>query len=217
MRYTKTSLIKRTRIFLVGVLCVLTILGGRLLYIQVFSSPTLQLRAGEQWYRDLPLGARRGNIVDRHGRIMAESIPTYSVYVRPVAITDAERTASVLSNILGLSHQKVLNRVTQKGASEHLLKMQIDKSVALQIIAHNLDGVFLSQTYRRVYPLGVVGGQVMGLTTVDNMGQEGLEAFYNHILRGTDGRIATPSDLRGIPLQDGVEFYFPSTQGMICV
>ena len=198
---------------MIACMCVLVALSGRLIYIQIFSSPTLQLRASEQWYRDLPLGARRGNIFDRHGRIMVESIPTYSVFVRPVAVTDADRVTSVLSSILNLSHQKVYNRVTAKGVSEHLIKMQIEKSTAIKIIAHNLDGVFLSQTYRRVYPLGVVGGQVMGLTTIDNMGQEGLEAFYNHILRGRDGRIATPSDLRGIPRQEGVEFYFPSIPG----
>ncbi|MCL2587113.1 MAG: penicillin-binding transpeptidase domain-containing protein [Firmicutes bacterium] len=213
IRYTKTSLIKRVRLFLIGACVILTILGGRLMYIQIFSAGMLQLRAAEQWHRDLPLMARRGNIYDRMGRVMVQSVPTYSVYVRPVAVTDPESVARTLSSLMDVSHETVLNRATNRGASEWLVKMQVSRQIATQIIAANLDGVFLSQSYRRSYPMGSVGGQVLGLVSVDNVGQEGLEAFYNQILRGTDGRVATPSDLRGRPLQDGREFYFPSVPG----
>lgn len=213
MRYTTTSLIKRTRIFLIAICIVLTLLSGRLIYIQLFRGEHLQLLAAEQWYRDLPLGARRGNILDRNGRIMVESHPTYSVYVRPVAVENPEHVASVLSNLLGLSYQKVYNRATSRGASEWLIQMQVERSTAIQIIAHNMPGVFLSQTYRRSYPLGTVGGQILGFTSIDNVGLEGLEAFYNAVLRGQDGRVATPSDLRGRPRNNGAEFFLPSTPG----
>ena len=212
-RYTTIGLMKRTRVFIVCVLVVISALMGRLVYIQVISSGHLQLLAGEQWYRDLPLGARRGNIFDRNGVLMVESVPTYSIYVRPVAVKDAGHVARVLSSLLELSYDKVYQRATSRGTSEWLIKMQVERSVALKILAHNLDGVFLSQSYRRSYPLGVVGGQVLGMVSVDNRGQEGLEAFYNQVLSGTDGRIATPSDLRGVPLRDGVEYFFPSTPG----
>jgi len=213
MRYTTTSLLKRTRIFIVCAFCILVALSGRLLYIQVIQGGRLQFLAGEQWYRDLPLGARRGNIVDRNGNIMAQSVPTYSVYVRPVAVTNAQRVADILSSLLNIPHARVLDRATRGGASEWLLQMQVEKDVAMKIVSHNLDGVFLGQTFRRSYPLGHVGGQVMGMVSIDNIGQEGIEAFYNQILRGRDGRIATPSDLRGIPRRDGVDFFLPSVPG----
>jgi len=213
MRYTATTLKKRVRLFMVAVCVVLSILGGRLVYIQVIRAGTLQFRASEQWHRDLPLMARRGNIIDRNGQIMVESVPTYSVYVRPVAVTNPELVASTLSGLLDVSHATVLNRATNRGASEWLLKMQVDRPIATQVIAAGLDGVFLSQTYRRTYPLGAVGGQVLGIVSVDNRGQEGLEAFYNSTLAGRDGRVASPSDLRGRPRQDGREYYFPSTPG----
>jgi len=206
-------MLRRTKVFLVAVLCVLTALSGRLFYIQLISSNMLQLRASEQWYRDLPLMARRGNILDTNGRIMVESVPTYAVYVRPVAVTDADMVARVLSGLLPVSFDTVYTRATNRRASEWIIKMQIDRSTAIRIIAHNLDGVFLSQTYRRHYPMGVVGGQVLGIVSVDNHGQEGIEAFYNDILRGRDGRLATPSDLRGVPLRDGVDFFVPGIPG----
>jgi len=204
---------KRTRIFIICAFCILIALSGRLFYIQIVNGGRLQVLAAEQWYRDLPLGARRGNILDRNGNILAESVPTYSIYVRPVAVTDPNRVADVLSAQLGISHAKVLQRATTKGASEWLLKMQVDKETTMRILSHNLDGVFISQTFRRQYPLGHVAGQVLGMVSIDNIGQEGIEAFYNQILRGTDGRIARPSDLRGIPRRDGVDFFLPSVPG----
>jgi len=169
--------------------------------------------AAEQWYRDLPLMATRGRILDVNGRVMAESVLSYSVYIRPVAITDPNRLADVLAAELGMSRQSIYNKATSRTVSEWLVKMQIDKQTASNIVAHNIDGVFLSQTYRRTYPLGAVGGQVLGLVSIDGVGQEGIEAYYNQILRGVDGRIATPSDLRGIPRNTETQFYTRGVPG----
>ena len=213
MRYTQTSLKKRTRIFLVCVFCIIAALSGRLVYIQIFNGAHLQLLAAEQWYRDLPLGAKRGNIIDTNGVVMTQSTLTYSVYVRPVAVTNPERVAEVLASRLALNYQTLLTKVKSRGASEWLIKMQVEKETAVKIVAENLDGVFISQTYRRDYPLGTVGGQILGLVSIDNIGQEGLEAYYNAVLRGTDGKAAQPSDLRGVPRQ-GVEYYVPATDGL---
>ena len=58
-----------------------------------------------------------------------------------------------------------------------------------------------------------MGSQVLGIVSVDNHGQEGLEAYYDEVLRGLDGRIATQSDLRGIKVKDGLEYYVPSVAG----
>ena len=83
----------------------------------------------------------------------------------------------------------------------------------MQLVNAHLDGVYLRQTYQRSYPLGSVGAQVLGIVSVDNHGQEGLEAYYDTTLRGLDGRIATQSDLRGIKVQDGLEYYVPAVAG----
>lgn len=213
MRYTRTSAQSRTRLFLVVVLCTIITITGRLVYIQLISSTKLRFLAAEQWYRDLPLMAQRGQILDTQGRVMTESMPTYSIYIRPVAITDANRVADVLSAELGLSRQNVYNKATSRTVSEWLIKMQVDKQTSATIVAHNIDGIFISQTYNRTYPLGAVGGQVLGLVSIDGVGQEGIEAYYNQILRGVNGRIATPSDLRGIPRNDGSQYYTRGIDG----
>ena len=213
MKYTKTSLQTRTRAFLIVVLCAIFALCGRLIYIQLISSSKLRFLAAEQWHRDLPLMAERGKILDCCGRVMTESTLTYSVYVRPVAVKDANLVADVLSGELGLSRQSIYNKATSRTVSEWLVKMQVDKQIAANIIARKIDGVFLSQTFNRTYPLGAVGGQILGLVSVDGAGQEGIEAYYNQILRGIDGRIATPSDLRGVPRDTAVQYYTPSAAG----
>ncbi|MCQ2381911.1 MAG: PASTA domain-containing protein, partial [Clostridia bacterium] len=137
----------------------------------------------------------------------------YSVYLRPVAVKDKENTARVLAETLGMSYERILAKTRSTTVSEWLIKMQVDKPTAMQLVSANLDGVYLSQTYERNYPLGSVGAQVLGIVSVDNHGQEGLEAYYDNTLRGVDGRIATQSDLRGIKVKDGLEYYVPAIAG----
>jgi stage V sporulation protein D (sporulation-specific penicillin-binding protein) len=213
--YTATSERRRLVSFWVGFLCVIVVITGRLVWLQVFTGQLLQVRANEQWYRDLPLQAKRGDIYDINGNIMAQSTLTYSIYLRPVAVSaaDKESTAQTLSSILSLDYSAVLRKVESRTVSEWLIKMQVEKETAMNLVSKNLDGVYLSQTYKRTYPYGSVAGQVLGLVSIDSRGQEGIEAYYDDILTGTDGKIATESDLRGIKVENGKEYYVPSVAG----
>lgn len=211
--YTATSEKRRLCAFFCVAMAIVVVLSGRLLWLQILTGQALQVRAAEQWYRDLPLMAERGTIYDRNGLVLASSSLTYSVYLRPVAVKEKEKTAETLAQILGLSYERVLQKATSSTVSEWLIKMQVDKATALKLVDANLDGVYLSQTYERSYPIGSVGAQVLGIVSVDNHGQEGLESYYDEVLRGIDGRIATQSDLRGIKIQDGVEYYVPAVAG----
>lgn len=211
--YTATSEKRRLRAFFIVALAIVIVLSGRLIWLQLLTGQALKVKAADQWYRDLPLMAERGTIYDRNGLTLATSSLTYSVYLRPVAVKDKEATARQLADILDMSYERVLQKASSTTVSEWLIKMQVDKPTAMQLVAANLDGVYLSQTYQRSYPIGSVGAQVLGIVSVDNHGQEGLEAYYNDTLRGIDGRIATQSDLRGIKIKDGVEYYVPAVAG----
>ena len=211
--YTGTSEKRRLVAFFAIALAIVTVLSGRLIWLQIFTGQALKVRAADQWYRDLPLMAERGTIYDSNGLVLATSTLTYSVYLRPVAVKDKEGTAQTIANILGLSYERVLQKASSTTVSEWLIKMQVDKATAMKLVAANLDGVYLSQTYERAYPVGSVGAQVLGIVSVDNHGQEGLEAYYDDSIRGIDGRIATQSDLRGIKIKDGLEYYVPAVAG----
>ncbi len=211
--YTLTSEKRRLSAFFAVAMTIVIVLSGRLIWLQILTGQALKVRAAEQWYRDLPLMAERGTIYDANGLVLATSTLTYSVYLRPVAVKDKEGTARSLSEILDLSYERILSKAQSTTVSEWLIKMQVDKTTAMKLVAANLDGVYLSQTYQRAYPLGSVGAQVLGIVSVDNHGQEGLEAYYDESLRGLDGRIATQSDLRGIKIKDGIEYYLPAVAG----
>ena len=211
--YTATSEKRRLRAFFIVALAIIVVLSGRLIWLQILTGQALKVKAADQWYRDLPLMAERGTIYDRNGLTLATSSLTYSVYLRPVAVKDKENTARTLAEILGMSYERVLQKASSTTVSEWLIKMQVDKATAMKLVAANLDGVYLSQTYQRSYPIGSVGAQVLGIVSVDNHGQEGLEAYYDENLRGIDGRVATQSDLRGIKIKDGVEYYVPAVAG----
>jgi len=213
MRYTSTSLKKRVRIFLACVCCALVIISGRLVYVQLFQAQSLRLLAAEQWYRDLPLEARRGAIFDRNGVLMTQSTLTYCIYVRPVAVQDASQVARVLADNLAMDYDFLLRRVQNKSQSEHLIKMQVEKDVAIRIVQQRVPGIYISQTFRRDYPLGATAGQVLGIVSIDGRGQAGIEAFYDSLLRGVNGRSAVASDLRGRPRACGTEFFVPSLPG----
>ena len=211
--YTITSEKRRLTAFFALAMAIVVVLSGRLIWLQILTGQALKVRAAEQWYRDLPLMAERGAIYDTNGLVLASSSLTYSVYLRPVAVKDKEGTACILAEILGMSYERILSKVNSRTVSEWLIKMQVDKDTAMRLVAAHLDGVYLSQTYQRAYPVGAVGAQVLGIVSVDNHGQEGLEAYYDETLRGIDGRIATQSDLRGIKVEDGLEYYVPAVAG----
>jgi stage V sporulation protein D (sporulation-specific penicillin-binding protein) len=211
--YTATSERRRIFVFLVASLCVITVIAGRLVWLQVFTGQILKTRAAEQWYRDLPLQAKRGDILDANGNIMAQSTLTYSVYLRPVAVIDKENTARTLASLLSLDYAAVLRKVESKTVSEWLIKMQVEKDTAIDLVSKNLDGVYLSQTYKRTYPYGSVAGQVLGLVSIDGHGQEGIEAYYDEVLTGINGKIASESDLRGVRVENGLEYFVPSVDG----
>src|SRR5699024_7683087 len=88
-----------------AVMCVLVL--GRLVYVQLIWGESLSAKALDQWTRDLPLTAQRGDILDTQGKIIATSETVYDVYVRPKSVEDPEEVARVLSDVLQLSYDDV--------------------------------------------------------------------------------------------------------------
>lgn len=192
------------------IFCVLLI---RLGVVQLINGTWLQSKAADQWTRDLPLKAERGKIYDITGSSLAVSYTTYNVYTRAREIDKPEETATFLSSILGLNYTSVYNKVTNRNASEYLIKMQVEEEIAKEIIDKNLPGVYLSQNTKRYYPYGDLLTQILGFTTIDNVGQAGIELYYNDILKGTDGKSLVQADITGEELENTLSYYIPSIPG----
>ena len=216
MRKFKTfyNIYSLQRRFLVSLLVIITLFGallGRVFYLQIINGRHLQILAGEQWLRDLPLSSRRGEIYDTNGVSLATTITTYDIYVRARNVNNPSELASILSDKLDLDYMKMYDKVTNKNLSEILIKMQVDENVALELSKYA--GVYLSQNVARVYPYDDVLTQVLGYCTIDNIGQAGLESYYDKFLKGIDGKSLTQTNAQGKEIDNSLMYYIPSVAG----
>ena len=186
----------------------------RLGYLQLFKGGWLQEKAIDQWTRELPLNAIRGNIYDSNGVVLATNYTTYDVYVRPSMVKDEKTLSKVLSDVLGLDFDKVYIKVTDRYVSESLVKLQVSKEKCQEIKNAGCEGVKFSENNARYYPYNSLLTQVLGFTTIDNVGQAGLEAYYNKYLTGVNGYVQEESDVKGVKLENTLTTYVPSIPGL---
>lgn len=207
------SLRKRILACLCAISFVFLLLISRLFYIQVINAPTLQAKAQSQWTRDLPITAERGKIYDTNGASLAVSYTTYNVYTRYKEIKDLNSVALFLAKKLNMSYNKVYEKISNSGVSEVLIKLKVEKDVAEDILQSNIKGVFLSENVTRYYPYGDLLTQVLGFTSIDNVGQAGLESYFNDTISGTDGYYMVQSDLQGKEIDNTLRTYVKSVKG----
>ncbi len=189
----------RIRVFFLFIICLLVIIILKVFYIQVFSYEKLSTLAESLWSRKLPIGADRGEILDRNGKVLATNLTTTSLVIIPNQIQNAEEVAQKLSEILKTDYQDMLAHVTKKTSIErvHPEGRQLSYEVASQIDELGYDGVYLVKESKRYYPYGSLLSHVLGYVGIDNQGLSGLELTYNDYLTGEDGAIKYFSDGKG--------------------
>jgi stage V sporulation protein D (sporulation-specific penicillin-binding protein) len=205
---------RRIFLFALALILIFCAIIARLLYVQVFNGAYLQSRATDQWTRDLPLAAERGSIYDTNGSALAVSYTTYTIYTRAREIKDKNQVASFLSSKLGLDYVSTLEKVSNTSVSEVMIKMQVDKNISMEIFKAGFSGVYLSESVSRYYPYGDLLTQIIGFTTIDNIGQAGIEAYYNKLLSGVPGYSQVQSDLLGKEIYNSLINYISSTPGL---
>ena len=188
-------------------------LGIRLFVIQIINGQSLQARATDQWTRDLAIVAPRGTIYDRTGASLAVSYTTYNIFVRPREIENEVEVAQALADALDMSYENTYVKVAKKGVSETLIKMQVEAEVAEKIYEKGLKGVYLAENVARYYTYGNLLTQILGFTSIDNVGQSGIEAYFNDYLKGEDGCSFVQADLQGKEIGGSLRYYVPATQG----
>lgn len=207
------SVQKRLLANLVLIVSLFILLILRLGFLQIINGKKLQTRAEEQWTRDLPLSATRGTIKDRNGVTLAVSYTSYDVYVRASNVEKPQEVAKVLSDNLDVDYERVLSKAQNKKISESLIKLSVEQDVIKKIKASNLKGIYFSENTKRYYPYGDLLSQVLGYTTIDNIGQSGLELYYDKYLKGIDGYSLVQSDIKGSELHNTLESFVSSIAG----
>lgn len=186
----------------------------RLLFLQFVDSKKLQIRAVEQWVRTLPLTAKRGEILDTNGNVLALTETSFDVYVRAKEIENPKVVASYLSSVLNLDYDKVYEKAIDKFISESLVKLQVSEDTAKKILEKGYKGIYVTENIKRYYPYGKALSQTLGFLTSDATGQSGLESYYNSILKGENGKFLTQSDVRGVTLNNSLNYYIEQVDGI---
>lgn len=195
------------------VISIFFVLIIRLFVIQIIQSNWLTSKAASQWTRDLPINAKRGNITDVNGANLAESYSSYDVYVRASMVSEPVKVAKLLSQVIGLDYEDTFKKVTNTMVSESLIKLQLDDVSAKKIIDANLSGIMLSENNKRYYPYGDLLTQVLGFTTIDNVGQSGIELYAEKYLKGVKGYALEESDVNGVKIDNTLSTFIPPIDG----
>lgn len=212
MKASSSLMRKRLLTAFVALIAVFTALFGRLIYLQIVDGGFLRAKAAEQWYRDLPLKATRGKILDANGNVLADSKDVFTLYARPNAVKDKPKTAQAIASALGLNYDSVLEKLNT-AVGEVTIKRKIDADVALELRKQNIGGLYYTLDTERNYPYMSNMSQILGFTNIDNVGQSGLESYYDKYLTGVDGFAYTSTDMAGREVDGSVTKYVPGIAG----
>lgn len=186
---------------------------ARLFYVQIVWGKELTYKATDQWNREIPIIAGRGLITDRNGAVLAGNKTTYSVFLRPNAVKNAEYTATVLSGLFDLNPQTVLAKISGGKVSEITLARQVSKESVEKLVSYDLPGVYYSRDNTRQYTYNDALCQVLGFTSNDGSGLSGIEKYYNTILSGKNGEISYSTDIVGIETENSAVIYSAAKDG----
>ncbi len=182
----------------------LVLLTYRLGNLMLLQSEHYQKLADELHTRERRIKAKRGEILDRNGKVLAANKTVCTVSVVYSQMTDREETAEILSDELNLPLEEVLKKVSKITARE-IIKTNVEKETGDRIREYGLKGVKVDEDYKRYYPYGELASKVLGFTGADNQGIIGLEVEYEDILKGIDGSILTLTDAAGIEIENAAE------------
>lgn len=179
-----------------------TILIGRLAYLQLIENERYQTKAIDQQMRETTIKAKRGSIFDRNMNVLAQSASVWEVSLNPTNISDdqREKIANKLAEILGVDAQQVIEK-SKKNTYYQLIKRRVERpevdKIRQFVIDEEITGIVLNEDYKRYYPYGDFAASVLGFTGDDHQGLNGIEAYYEKYLKGTDGRIVSAKDALG--------------------
>ena len=162
-------------------------LAGRAAYIQVVSNAFYQKQGEVRFARTLELPANRGRILDRNGLILASSVPAPSIWAIPEDVVLDKSQMAQLARLLEMPLADLNKKLSDDDKTFVWLKRQVDDSVARQIAAMGLKGIYQRKEYKRQYPEGEAAAHVVGFTNVEDNGQEGVELSFNKELGGRAG------------------------------
>ena len=220
MTITKISSKRRMKIIMFIALILLGLLMIRIAIIQFKDGNYLQNLAYNQQSLNRSISPKRGTIYDATGKnILAVSSTTQTVTINSVNIKeeDKEKVAKKLSELFELDYEKTLKKVNKKSSIETIVKkVEKEKTDELRkwMEENNIEsGINIDEDTKRYYPYNNLAAQFIGFCGSDNQGLDGIEAKYNDILKGQNGRIEKVTDAKGGEIENSSEEYVAAIDG----
>ena len=204
MYRNKTFNRKKVMIVFVAVFFIMMFLIGRLVYLMIFCSEYYGNKAENLHERERDIKAARGKLLDANGTVLATNKSVCTISVIHNQIEEPEKVIEMLVRELGIQEETARKRV-EKVSSIERVKTNVAKETGDAIRAYGLSGVKVDEDYKRYYPYGTLASKVLGFTGADNQGILGLEVKYDEYLQGTNGKILTLTDARGIEIENAGE------------
>lgn len=204
MYRNKTFNRKKVMIVFVSVFFIMMFLIGRLVYLMIFCSEYYGNKAENLHERERDIKAARGKLLDANGTVLATNKSVCTISVIHNQIEEPEKVIAMLVRELGIPEETARKRV-EKVSSIERVKTNVAKETGDAIRAYGLSGVKVDEDYKRYYPYGTLASKVLGFTGADNQGILGLEVKYDEYLQGTNGKILTLTDARGIEIENAGE------------
>ena len=152
----------------------------------------------------------RGTIRDRNGFLLATDSTFYDIGVSPTMLRDPAGMADEVSSILGLP-APALSETFQSDARYVQIANDVPYEVGQQIAALGSNAFVLDPVRRRAYPEGTLAAQLLGFTSFEGQGQNGVELYYNDLL--TDTASPPPSESpRASEIRLNHRSFVPSTE-----
>ncbi len=195
-----------------GMVAVGSVMIWRLVSLQVLE-PERYVEHGEnQRIRTADIPAERGAILDRNGVELAVSTAQPSVWADPRLFIDQagrEDAARRLSGVTGTAYETILERLGFDKSFVYVAR-QVDADVATAAMDLEITGVYLEEEQARLTPAGGdVARSILGRTDIDGVGQSGLEAQFDEVLTGEDGKVVVE---RGLVVEEGQAVTIPDGQ-----
>lgn len=168
----------------------------RAVQLQIVKGPELKKMADRQHRKTLNLQSKRGDIYDRNLKELAVSIEVDSVFAQPDKIESPRATARALAPVIGVSSFELEKKLSGEGRFVWL-KRQVDLKGKDRDMIRGLEGIGIIKEGRRFYPNRQLASNLIGFTGLDASGLEGVEKYYDTMLKGSSARLTGERDAMG--------------------
>jgi cell division protein FtsI (penicillin-binding protein 3) len=179
----------RRNFLLLFIMACMLLLIGRAIDLQVFNKQFLKEEGDKRQIDDVSVSAYRGMIKDRNGDPLAISTPVESVGVNPRELKFVkEEQIKQMEKLLSLPNGKISELIKQYAQRRFIyIARRVNPQISEQVKALKLEGVYFDREFKRFYPAGAVSAHLVGFTDFEDVGQEGMEFYYEKQLKGSEG------------------------------